>query len=250
MFPLSVWRLGAAMVVLSAGLGIVELVLRMIGFPPAQQSLGSTIALIGVITVWPWRGVRVVRMVLDTKRLVPEGEGHARLRDALAKVQSPNVQNIEVVIFSSDKIRAITLGTKTDSLIAVSTGALAAFNDRDLEALLAHEQGHIEGGHSIQSYAMLSSLFLAKVLFGGFGIPITMVVLLGYLHLLRTNELEADRLAAARVGAANMQRFLLKLASLTNGKAWSETALAEAVSTHPRFKTRDARLAQLVSQKD
>lgn len=53
MFPIGIWRLGLAMFVLAVGLGVVELVLRAIGFNAEQQSLGSTIALVGVITVWP-----------------------------------------------------------------------------------------------------------------------------------------------------------------------------------------------------
>lgn len=82
MFPIGIWRLGLAMFVLAVGLGVVELVLRAIGFNAEQQSLGSTIALVGVITVWPWRGVKVVRWVLDrtSSSRTLSGGGVSRLR--------------------------------------------------------------------------------------------------------------------------------------------------------------------------
>jgi Zn-dependent protease with chaperone function len=249
MFPIGIWRLGLAMVVLSIGLGVVELVLRVIGFNADQQSMGSTIALVGVITVWPWRGVRVVRWVLDRKKLVDDASGIERVKTAFESVRAGAVSGVEFVIFESDANKAITLGTKSDSIVAISTGTLRSFNDEELKALLAHEQGHLEGGHSIQSYAVLSALFLAKVLFGGFGLPITMFLLGLYLYLLRTNELEADAFAAQKVGAESMSSFLRKLEDLTNAGKWSETMVAELVSTHPRFSVRRRSLLKLVPQK-
>lgn len=237
------------MVILSIGLGVVELVLRVIGFNADQQSMGSTIALVGVITVWPWRGVCVVRWVLDRKKLVDDTSGLERVKTAFESVRAGEVSGVEFVIFESDANKAITLGTKSESIVAISTGTLRSFNDEELKALLAHEQGHLEGGHSIQSYAVLSALFLAKVLFGGFGLPITMFLLGLYLYLLRTNELEADAFAAQKVGAESMSSFLRKLEDFTNAGKWSETMVAELVSTHPRFSVRRRSLLKLVPQK-
>jgi len=249
MFPIGIWRLGLAMFVLAVGLGVVELVLRAIGFNAEQQSLGSTIALVGVITVWPWRGVKVVRWVLDRNKLVEDRIGRGRLQAAFERVKAKGVSGVDFVIFASDANKAITLGTKSDSIVAISTGALSSFNDEELSALLAHEQGHLEGGHSLQSYGVLSALFLAKVLFGGFGLPITMFLLGLYLYLLRTNELEADRFAADKVGPDRMGRFLEKLEVLTGAGKWSETVVAELVSTHPRFSVRRRSLSKLGPQK-
>lgn len=249
MFPIGIWRLGVAMVVLAIGLGLAEFVLRVIGFTPDQQSLGSSIALIGVITVWPWRGVRVVRWMLDPKKLVDDPAGLERLESAYRNIKSGKVSGVGFVIFNSPANKAITLGTKTESLVAVSTGTLESFDDAELSALLAHEQGHLEGGHSIQSYAVLSALFLAKVLFGGFGLPITVFLLGVYLFMLRTNELEADRYAAEKVGAHRMATFLEKLEKLTNGGKWSESFIAELISTHPRFAVRRTQIMKVAPQK-
>lgn len=70
-----------------------------------------------------------------------------------------------------------------------------------------------------------------------------------YLYLLRTNELEADRFAADKVGPDRMGRFLEKLEVLTGAGKWSETVVAELVSTHPRFSVRRRSLSKLGPQK-
>jgi Zn-dependent protease with chaperone function len=111
-----------------------------------------------------------------------------------------------------------------------------------LRAALAHERGHIEGGHLILSSGFLAALFLAKSLFGALGLPMTLALLLVYLALLRRNELDADRRAAALAGPGDLVRLLLNLKSKLKEPACLDWPGMSVLSTHPGFRVRAARV--------
>jgi len=242
MFPLSMARLALTMLALVIALAGVEFVMASLGLDDQSQQFASTVLLVGLISVWPWVGAKLIRLLIDERKLINEEIGLSRLTSAVSAVKPDRVADPRVIIFDSQKTNAITFGTRGSSIIACSSGNLRSLNDNELKALFAHELAHVDAGHSIQMFGVLASLFFAKALFGGFGLPISMFVLLMYLYLLRSNELEADARAAKTVGVENMSRFLKKLKVLTNAGRWSETSIAEVVSTHPTFKRRIDRM--------
>lgn len=242
MFPLSMARLALTMLALVIALGGVEFVMASLGLDNQSQQFASTVFLVGLVSVWPWVGAKLIRLLIDERKLINDEVGLSRLKTAVSAVKPDRVADPHVLIFDSQKTNAITFGTKASSIIACSRGTLQSLNDDELKALLAHELAHVDAGHSIQMFGVLASLFFAKALVGGFGLPISMFVLMMYLYLLRSNELEADAIAAKRVGVSNMSRFLMKLKELTDAGRWSENSIAEALSTHPTFKRRIERL--------
>jgi Zn-dependent protease with chaperone function len=123
-----------------------------------------------------------------------------RLERLFDTLQPGDVARPKFLVYESKDLAAVTTGQRTLSIIAISTGLMKALDDKQLRATIAHELGHITGGHMILSSGFLATMLLAKSLFGAMGLPVTVMLLLGYLALLRRNEIDADRRGADLAG--------------------------------------------------
>lgn len=242
MFPLSLWRVAGCFIAFAAALGLLETLLKATGLTTPYVNAGTTIAMACILVLWPYLGVRITRLLLNPKRLVHDAETEAKANAALMAVAPQNFGDVHLAIYCDKRIHGITLGTKRNCLIAVSTGAIQALDQEELEALFAHEFGHMIGDHSSQSFNLLAALFMAKAFFGGVG-PVIALFLLGvFLYLMRRNEFEADENGARLVGNRKMHHLIKRVADNAQEGAWTEKAWAEWISTHPRYSRRLARL--------
>lgn len=76
----------------------------------------------------------------------------------------------EVGIYDSPEVNAFATGpSKSNSLVAVSTGLLGRMNERELEGVLAHELSHIQNGDMvtltlIQGLVNSFALFISRII--------------------------------------------------------------------------------------
>ena len=94
---------------------------------------------------------------------------------------------------------AYTFGDST-LFLTITSGLVEYLNDEELNAVLAHECGHIACRHVLY-HTMASLIRSGGDLFGILGM-MTTPVQLGLLYWSRRSELSADRAAAAAVGSA------------------------------------------------
>lgn len=108
--------------------------------------------------------------------------------------------------------------------IFVSTGLLRALDPDELEAVLAHEAGHIEHGDAFLSFLIpIAAIFL----FAGKNVLYTILDF-------RTREFDADAYAAEHVGAEPLARALATLESLAS-EMDDEQDVRTAFSATPTF---------------
>jgi Zn-dependent protease with chaperone function len=242
MFPLSPWRtLGAVLVLLAAMAGVDGFLVNL-DSPEAARDLASTGVLAILVVAWPWWAPRMLPLLMGKRSRSVDPAHHARLAKLLSSLNLGRIAPPQLVVYENKALAAVTTGTRTQSLIAVSTGLLGALNDQQLRAAIAHELGHAEGGHMILTAGYLATLLLAKSLFGAMGLAITLVLLLTYLALLRRNEIDADRRAADRAGDDDVVDLLLTLKVRLKEPACLDWPGMSILSTHPGYRTRAARV--------
>ena len=96
---------------------------------------------------------------------------------------------------------ALTIGTH-EPITVVMSGLIAAYDDDELQAVLAHEMGHVLADHvGLTTVLELSRLLLTRVLVMGplVGIPVR-ALYYALLEWHRAAELTADRVAAVATG--------------------------------------------------
>lgn len=156
------------------------------------------------------------------------------LVDTVAKqAQMVNIKMPEVGIFESDQPNAFATGwNKNNALVAVSTGLLHTMTLEEVEAVLAHEIGHVANGDMVtlaliqgvvnafvMFFARIIGNFVDRVIFkneddapgiGYFVTSIVMDILLGILAsaivmwFSRLREYRADEMGAKLAGRDNM----------------------------------------------
>jgi heat shock protein HtpX len=187
----------------------------------------------------------------------------------------------EVAIFDADEPNAFATGARRDrALVAVSRGLLARMRREEVEAVLAHEVGHVANGDMVtlsliqgvvNSFVIalsrvagwavdrlvlrneqghgpgyLVTALLAQVVFGLLASPIVF-------WFSRQREYRADAGAARLVGARPMIAALERLRSATPGALPAEMSAfgiagggaARWFSTHPSIDERIAALRRL-----
>ncbi|HYH47720.1 MAG TPA: protease HtpX [Thermoanaerobaculia bacterium] len=185
----------------------------------------------------------------------------------------------EIGYYESEEVNAFATGpSKRRSLVAVSTGLLRGMQRNEVEAVLAHEIGHIANGDMvtmtlIQGVLNACVMFLARIVAFGvrqamdsrlagvvsFVVMIVLQIALGILASLvtawfsRQREFRADAAAANLAGRENMTAALRRLMTTTARVDTSNAALATfkiaggkswlaAFSTHPPLEERIAAL--------
>lgn len=195
-------------------------------------------------------------------------------------VRQSNLPMPEVGIYDSPEVNAFATGpSKKRSLVAVSTGLLRGMERREVEAVLAHEVGHIANGDMV-TMTLLQGVINAFVLFfariaafavrqvvheriawiAGFVTTIVLDIALGILGSMitawfsRHREFRADAAAASLAGRESMIAALRRLAATVEQVDTSHPALATmkisgkrskwlaAFSTHPPLAERIAAL--------
>lgn len=98
----------------------------------------------------------------DSQRQV-ERDLYHRVNQLSAKAGLPNCP--EVAIYDSAELNAFATGpTKSNSLVAVSSGLLSSMNKTELDGVLAHEVSHIANGDMV-TMTLLQGIINAFVLF-------------------------------------------------------------------------------------
>jgi len=185
----------------------------------------------------------------------------------------------EVGVFPSDAANAFATGwNRNDALVAVSTGLMRRFEEREVRAVLAHEIGHVANGDMItltliQGVVNTFVMFFARIIghtvdrvvfktergygFGYYIVTIVAEVILGILASMivmwfsRYREYRADAAGARLAGSGNMIAALQRL-KVEQGlpdelpgeltafgiRAGGRSGLAALFSSHPSLDNR------------
>ena len=185
----------------------------------------------------------------------------------------------EVGVFPSDAANAFATGwNRNDALVAVSTGLMRRFEEREVRAVLAHEIGHVANGDMItltliQGVVNTFVMFFARIIghtvdrvvfktergygFGYYIVTIIAEIILGILASMivmwfsRHRECRADAAGAQLAGSGNMIAALQRL-KVEQGlpddlpgeltafgiRAGGRSGLAALFSSHPSLDDR------------
>ena len=244
MFPISPWRALALVIVLMLSMAGFDAGLLRMGAPEAARDLASTGLLAVLVVSWAWWAPRLLPTLVADVRRTRDPRHQERLCRLIGSMDLGDLALPDFVIYESKDLSAVTTGQRSGSVIAISTGLLEALNDRQLRATLAHELGHIDGGHLILTSGFLVTLLLGKSLFGALGLPMTLGLLLAYFALLRRNEFDADRRAAERAGADDVVDLLLALKVMLKEPKCLDWPGMSMLSTHPGFRVMAERVGR------
>lgn len=242
--PLRYMRLAALLLVLVLVLQGIDSTVRFIGLAMALADFLTSFVMAALVATWAGWAPRLAPYVLQTVEPRAAGPAADRCTELLTSTGVTTLPAICVV--ESDTLIASAVGAADRGLIVVSTGLLRDADSNTLQAILAHEQGHIEGRHMIATGGVLAAWFLVKMLF-----PVSMlwtcIFFATYLALLRRNEFDADARAAAHVGAGAVGAALIWVHEKIGGPAWAQKQWLTVASTHPTLASRCAALAQIGS---
>jgi predicted Zn-dependent protease len=203
----------------------------------------------------------------QAQEILRDAETEALLHDAAApliKAAGLDPRNVEVLLIQDPSVNAFVAGGQT---VWIHTGLIAeADNVNQVQGVIAHELGHIEGGHVIRSAEgmkeatgiTLLSLVLGAAAIAAGGAEAGMGILaagqqaaLGkYLAFSRTQESSAD-LAGARylhtagISGRGTLEFFKKLQNMEYRYRVAEDADGGYATTHPMSGDRIAVLTDL-----
>jgi Zn-dependent protease with chaperone function len=141
-----------------------------------------------------------------------------------------------VLVFQSNKLSALAEGLGSSQTILVSS-AVAQLPDELLEAVLAHELGHLQLGHHRVRLVVFTMLFFYVVAQGD-AILNVVAANVAFLWLMRRMEYQADAYASGLVGWDAMVRALLYV----KGAVGDVPSWQCVISSHPSFAQRLRRL--------
>jgi predicted Zn-dependent protease len=220
-------------------------------------------------------GLRVLlAVVLSVSLGVQPAMAQSVLRDTetevyLKEIAAPLVAaaglqpgNVDIALIGDPEINAFTAGGQT---IYIQSGLIeAADNTNELQGVIAHELGHIAGGHVIRNdegarpataITLLSLLLGAAAIAAGAGDAGMGVMMAGqqaalgkYLAFSRVQESTADAagvsyLNKAGISGAGMLSFFLKLKKEEFRYAPSRDEIDPYMQTHPMSGEREATLS-------
>ena len=271
---------------------VMSVVLSLLGIgsyisPDGQLQLGSLLAF---CFVW---GMGGAFLSLQMSRWIAKRAMGVRLLDGRTgnealdwlyntvaqQAQQASLPVPEIGIYESDEVNAFATGpSKKRSLVAVSTGLLRGMERREVEAVTAHEVGHIANGDMvtmtlIQGVINAFVLFFARIIafavrmaldekiawLVGFAAQIALEIVFSLLGSLvtawfsRHREFRADAMGAHLAGRENMIAALRRLslnadridtshAALATMKISGKKSWLHAFSTHPPLEERIAAL--------
>lgn len=193
-------------------------------------------------------------------RALPESDPLTQRVRALCQRAGVRVSAVRVIATgplggANAMVSGIVPGFRT---IALTEHLLACFTPEEIDAILAHELGHIKRRHLWGNllFALTSLVLLPNVTEGlarvfGTEAPVLLVMAayfvvfgLGFSFLARRFEAQADRYAVALTGdAPTFARALEKLAH--ENRSRRRTGLAELLNTHPDIAKRIAAVMSL-----
>lgn len=152
----------------------ISFIVRLLGFDAwlTQAGLNYT-ALMGFCLVWGMAGSFISLLLSKTIAKwsvgVIEIDGRGQFGYIYEMVrrlsQRAGIPMPEVGIYESPEVNAFATGpSKSNSLVAVSTGLLETMNERELEGVLAHEVSHIANGDMV-TMTLLQGVVNAFVMF-------------------------------------------------------------------------------------
>ena len=238
--------LGVSLVLGAANAGLDAVLRFLAGVPPPEDQLQFLVCAFA-ITTFPWVAPRVMPLVARGQ-LPADAPQLTRLRIALGRLQSTGVVPLpRVYLLESSKFFAVALGHRRGSAIFFSSGLVDALGDRDLQAVVAHELGHIQSNHQARTTLFVAALFLAKAFFT-LGLPFVVGAYLLYMALLRRHEFQADAYAAKLTSEPELRSMLLAVGRLAGvqpeaptGKKELSNPLLKLLSTHPSYADRIGR---------
>jgi len=183
--------------------------------------------------------------------------------DPLVEAAGMNAGQVEVVLINDGSINAFVAGGQR---IFVHSGLIdAADSANEVQGVLAHELGHITGGHinrfsegagNASKITLLSALLAAAAAFAGGGDAAMGVLAAGqqaamgsFLSFSRTQEASADAagvqyLSEAGISGRGSLDFFRKLQNLEFRRGISQGNDMEFARTHPLSGTRISRLKE------
>ena len=134
----------------------------LLGFAAVMGFGGSFISLLMSKTIAKWStGARVIAQ--------PQTQAERWLLDTVARLaRTSDLPMPEVALYDGEPNAFATGAGKSRSLVAVSTGLLQGMNEKEVEAVLAHEVAHIANGDMvtltlIQGVVNTFVIFLSRV---------------------------------------------------------------------------------------
>lgn len=242
--PLRYPRLAALLLVLMLVLQGIDSTVNMAGLPTALADFLTSFVMAALVATWGGWAPVIAPHVL---KRADEADTRCGTERCTALLSSAGVNRPPgICVVASPSLIASAVGAGDRGLIVVSTGLLREADSDTLQAILAHELGHIEGRHMIATGGVLGAWFLAKMLF-----PVTMlwtcIFFAFYLALLRRNEFDADDRAAARVGGSAVSAALIWVHQKIGAPAWAEKQWLSMMSTHPTLASRCSALVQIAT---
>ena len=197
---------------------------------------------------------QMARMMLDCYQLTqPKNQAERVIYGAVQEIaQRLHITMPEVWVYESPDPNAFATGpSKNNSMVAVSTGLLNNLKDKEVQAVLAHEMGHVYNGDMFTT-TILAGLMNTFVYFiamwvrrffserdqAGMGILVSMVlqIVLGMLAMIpiswfsRRREFAADAFSAKVYGKDAMIAALRGIDQWIN-KAQFEHSTQDALAT-------------------
>lgn len=185
------WRQGSSLVVSCIEL-LCDLAAGKAGSAPQLVLLTGATAVVGAVAV---TGVRLVRTV---GRLRAKADGHAQAVRLVGRATTER----DVYVVDSAERTAYCVAGKPPAIV-VTSAAVAALDERELGAVLAHERAHLDGHHP-RTVTILRGLALV--------FPRLTLMTRGVAEVSRLLEMCADDSAARRHGHRALLTGLMALA--------------------------------------
>lgn len=272
----------------------INVILNVLGVQPYLQAYGINYAsLAAFCLVWGFGGAFIsllmskfmAKMMMGVQIVEPEArepEAQWLIQTVYRLARNANLSKMpEVGVFDSEEMNAFATGpSRSNSLVAVSTGLMRKMNKDEVEGVLAHEIAHVANGDMVtmtlvQGVVNAFGMFLARVIGHILSTQVkeesahivrmiaTLIldILFNILGMFvvaafsRYREFRADAGGAALGGKDKMIRALQRLQHET-APVPEEQPLATfqisdrkskffaLLSTHPRLEDRIARLQQ------
>lgn len=167
------------------------------GAGTAFEVVGVTAA-VAVVSVTTWIGCR---LIVGLVRLRNRTHNHARQAHLIGR----KVRGVDAVVIDNDE-RAAYCAAGRPHAVVITTAALAALDDRQIQAVLAHERAHLAGHHA-QIMAVLRVLAAS--------VPGVALFHAGETEVARLLEMSADDSAARSHGSRTLLSGLVALCAPT-----------------------------------
>lgn len=169
---------------------------ELVGAADTAFAMAGVAAAVGVVSVTAWI---VGRLTVGLLRLRTRTHGHARR----ARLIGRRVRGIDAVVIDNPA-RAAYCAAGRPHAVVITTAALAALDDRQVQAVLAHERAHLAGHHA-QILAVLRVLAAA--------LPGMTLFATGVTDVGRLLEMCADDSAARVHGSRTLLSGLIALSA-------------------------------------